>query len=200
MSLSKSERTSHYILEIVAPIFNKKGYVGTSMGVIEKATGLTKGAIYGNFKNKEELALAAFNYSLKKIMSPMNAKVRAEATAIGKLKAMTDYYRTSYRSHMNEMGGCTILNVGVDAHHQNPRLFERAKVVVEKLKSGIVDMLNQGKAEGTLREDFPTDIMASRIYSMMQGSIFMSMTLENESYLIDMMDYLDKMIDTELTK
>ena len=49
--LTKSEKTTKYIIETVAPIFNKKGYEATSMKDITSATSLTKGAIYGNFKN-----------------------------------------------------------------------------------------------------------------------------------------------------
>ena len=55
--ISKSEKTTKYIIETVAPIFNRKGYAATSMSDLTAATGLTKGAIYGNFKNKEELAI-----------------------------------------------------------------------------------------------------------------------------------------------
>ena len=50
--LTKSELTSKFIIETVAPIFNKKGYAATSMSDITNATNLTKGAIYGNFENR----------------------------------------------------------------------------------------------------------------------------------------------------
>ena len=65
--LTKSEHTIHFILETVAPIFNKHGYAATSMSDLTSATGLTKGAIYGNFKNKEDLAIAAFKHTIKKL-------------------------------------------------------------------------------------------------------------------------------------
>lgn len=48
----KSERTRQFIIEKVAPIFNRKGYAGTSLSDLTEATGLTKGAIYGNFKKQ----------------------------------------------------------------------------------------------------------------------------------------------------
>ena len=52
---SKAQQTSDFIIQKVAPIFNKNGYNGTSMSELVDATGLTKGAIYGNFKNKETI-------------------------------------------------------------------------------------------------------------------------------------------------
>jgi AcrR family transcriptional regulator len=53
-TLSKAGRTRQFIIETTAPIFNTKGYEGTSMSTLTEATGLTKGSIYGNFENKEE--------------------------------------------------------------------------------------------------------------------------------------------------
>ena len=47
---TKAEKTKEYIIATSAPIFNKQGYAGTSMSDITKATGLTKGVLYGNFK------------------------------------------------------------------------------------------------------------------------------------------------------
>ncbi|MBL7756118.1 MAG: TetR family transcriptional regulator, partial [Chitinophagaceae bacterium] len=47
----KAERTRQHIIEKAAPFFNKKGYADTSLSDITAATGLTKGAIYGNFEN-----------------------------------------------------------------------------------------------------------------------------------------------------
>ena len=66
--MTKSEKTTKYILEKVAPIFNQKGYSATSMSNLTAATGLTKGAIYGNFKNKEELAIKAFHFSINQVL------------------------------------------------------------------------------------------------------------------------------------
>jgi len=67
--MSKAERTKQFIIERTAPIFNSKGYAGTSMNDIMNATGLTKGSIYGNFENKDEVALAAFDQNYNTIVS-----------------------------------------------------------------------------------------------------------------------------------
>ncbi len=53
MQLSKSEKTKAFIIEKAAPVFNTKGYAGTSLSDLTAATGLTKGAIYGHFENKD---------------------------------------------------------------------------------------------------------------------------------------------------
>jgi TetR/AcrR family transcriptional repressor of nem operon len=58
--MTKAEKTKAFIIERSAPLFNSKGYSGTSMNDLMEITGLTKGSIYGNFENKDEVALAAF--------------------------------------------------------------------------------------------------------------------------------------------
>ena len=87
--ITKSEKTKAHILEKVRPIFNKNGYFGTSLSDITKATGLTKGAIYGNFKNKEDLALASFNYNINFVLS----KIRTVTS-----KVNYDYVRSRSES------------------------------------------------------------------------------------------------------
>ena len=47
--LTKAEQTTQFIIEKVAPLFNQKGYAATSMSDITRVTGLTKGAIYGDY-------------------------------------------------------------------------------------------------------------------------------------------------------
>ena len=65
--MSKAEETKAFIIEKIAPVFNKKGYAGTSLSDMTEATGLTKGSIYGNFSNKDEVALAAFDHNFSKV-------------------------------------------------------------------------------------------------------------------------------------
>ena len=63
--MGKAEDTKQAIIEQAAALFNKKGYAATSIPNITEAKGLTKGSFYGNFNNKEEIELAAFDYNIK---------------------------------------------------------------------------------------------------------------------------------------
>ena len=87
---TKAAQTSAFIIETVAPIFNKNGYAGTSLSDITKATGLTKGAIYGNFKNKEELAVAAFNTTVKKMLRRITEHQSITNSPLEKLFLITE--------------------------------------------------------------------------------------------------------------
>ena len=61
---TKARQTRQFIIDKAAPVFNKKGVSGTSLSDLTRATGLTKGSIYGNFKDKDEVAVCVFQYNL----------------------------------------------------------------------------------------------------------------------------------------
>ena len=195
--LTKAEKTTQYILEKVAPFFNKHGYTGTSMSDITKATGLTKGAIYGNFENKEELALKAFNYNIRKMLDPLISKLRGGLSGLEKLKAITNFYRT-YFDKVITYGGCPVLNVGIDSVHHNSILYKRTIEVINKLNRAIEDDINQAKKEGTIKKSIDARKYANKIYSQIQGSCFLAMMLKDINKMIEMMDHIDHMIETEM--
>ncbi len=197
MIITKAEKTSQYILETVSPIFNKNGYCGTSMSDLTKATGLTKGAIYGNFKNKEELALEAFNFNVKFMIDKLKSIMRDIESPIAKLFALTNFYR-EYYIHNLPQGGCPLLNVTVDANHTNSELFKQAKEVILKLKNGISKMIIDGIECGEFKNTIDAEKYGGRIFCLLEGAVFTSMMLNDDCYLLDMMNHIDKMIQTEL--
>ncbi len=197
--ITKSEKTKQFILEKVAPIFNKNGYSATSMADITKATNLTKGAIYGNYKNKEDLALAAFDYNVYFIVVKIKNIITTINSPLAKLYAITNFYRDYYVHRVN-FGGCPILNVGVDANHTNPELFKRVKEVLIRLQNRISEIIIQGQEQNEIKNEIDALQYGSRIFSLIQGSVFTSVMLEDDKYLLDMMNHLDHIIKTELQK
>jgi TetR/AcrR family transcriptional regulator, transcriptional repressor for nem operon len=194
-----TENTSEYIIQTVAPIFNKKGYVGTSLSDLTEATGLTKGAIYGNFKNKEALAVKVFKYNTKLILFPLSTAIRQAENTKDKLFAITQYYRTyfdTYRDH----GGCPILNVGIDANNTNPTLFKLAKEVSKRIEQDLESIIKNGITHKELKSNIDTKKMAKNIYSMIDGCIFMAFTHDEKSYITDMIELLEHTIYPAMIK
>jgi len=197
MMITKAAKTSQFIIEKTAPIFNRNGYTGTSLSDITKATGLTKGAIYGNFKNKEELALEAFNFIVKFQMDEIRNIINDVDSPLAKLYAITNFHRSYYKRYIN-FGGCPLLNVGVDANHTNPALFKRVKQVVDKLQGSIASIIEDGIFKREIKDDINAMKYGTRIFSLIEGAIFTSVISKDENCLLDMMNHIDKMIQTEL--
>ncbi len=58
---TKGAQTKAHIVAAAAPLFNVRGFAGTSMNDILDATGLEKGGVYRHFASKDEIAVAAFD-------------------------------------------------------------------------------------------------------------------------------------------
>ncbi len=194
---TKAELTSQFILQTVAPIFNKNGYAATSMSDITKATGLTKGAIYGNFKNKEDLAIAAFKFTIKNMMKRIANHMSSGNSPIEKLFLITDFYR-NYYDYSKQLGGCPVLNIGVDANNQNTLLLQNVRQVIERLQDQVATLIEDGIEAGEISTEVNAMQFAKRLDTMIQGAIFMTYTMDDNFYIKDTMDAIDALITNEL--
>jgi AcrR family transcriptional regulator len=192
--MSKSEETKKFIIQTVAPIFNKYGYAATSMSQLTNATKLTKGAIYGNFKNKEELAVKAFKYNIKLLMQGIKDKLNLETTSIGKLEAIVAFY-TNYYEYSKQFGGCPILNVGVDANNKNKLLSENVKIIINRFHQDIATIIQDGIDTNQIKKTIDALDWAIKIDSLIQGAIFMTYTMDDNKYMLLAMNQLQEIID-----
>ncbi|NAY90732.1 TetR family transcriptional regulator [Muricauda sp. JGD-17] len=195
----KAERTTAYIIETVAPIFNKFGYVGTSMSDLTEATGLTKGAIYGNFENKEALALSAFEYNRNHLLSAIDEKLGVEGSAMDKLDSLMRFYR-QYDVFTLPMGGCPILNVGVDAQANNKLLTAAVRETIKELEGKIALVLEDGANQREIQLPVPPLQFAKQLFTMIQGAIAMSTMTRDRKYLINTIAYLEHLVRNEIKR
>ncbi|PHQ62250.1 MAG: TetR family transcriptional regulator [Maribacter sp.] len=196
---TKAERTTSYIIETVAPIFNKLGYVGTSMSDLTEATGLTKGALYGNFENKEALALAAFEHNSKRLLSVIDEKLNSEGTSLEKLFVLTSFYR-KYDVFTQEMGGCPIINVGIDSKHNNVLLAAAASETIKAVEGKIALVLENGVKNRELNLPVTPLQFAKQLFTMIQGAVAMFTITGDRKYLINTVAYLEVLINREIKK
>ena len=196
---TKAERTTAFIIETVAPIFNKHGYVGTSMSDLTEATGLTKGALYGNFENKEALALEAFEYNSLRLLQAIDEKLDTEGTALQKIFTLTKFYR-HYDEFTSDLGGCPVLNVGVDAQYNNSDLAAAARETVRTIEGKIALVLENGVNKNELKLPVTPLQFAKQLYTMLQGAVAMATITQDRKYLLNTVAYLEVLINRELKK
>lgn len=196
---TKAERTTAYIIETVAPIFNKFGYVGTSMSDLTEATGLTKGAIYGNFENKESLALAAFEFNRNHLLGILDEKLAMEERAMDKIDSLLRFYR-QYDMFTLPLGGCPILNVGVDAQNNNHLLAAAVKETIKEIEGKIALVLENGINNSEIHLPVPPLQFAKQLFTLLQGAIAMSTMTRDRKYLVNTIAYLEHLIQQEIKK
>jgi AcrR family transcriptional regulator len=190
----RSGRTRQLIIETAAPIFNKKGYAGTSMADLTTATGLTKGSIYGNFKDKDDVAVHAFQHNIDLIFDFFSKELKAAGSTLDKLLAYPRGFRKIYPMILS-YGGCPILNTGVEADDTHAVLRKMAMSVLAKWKKNMVALIEKGIEEGGIDPSTDAQSTAEILISLMEGGSVLSKVTGEASYMHNAIDTAEAMIE-----
>jgi AcrR family transcriptional regulator len=193
-NVKKSEKTKDFILEKCAPIFNQRGYIGTSLSDLEEATGLTKGCIYGLFQSKEELAVACFDHAQGLIHDRMECEAKKKDHAIDKLQAIFDMYRT-FPDYWPIKGGCPILNTSIEADDTNPKLQQKVVTALEIWRRYFASIIAKGMRIGEIRADAKPHATATLFIALLEGATMMSKAYNDSLSLGIVLDKIDEMIE-----
>jgi len=193
--IPRSEKTRQFIIETTAALFNKKGYAGTSMSDITTATKLTKGSIYGNFENKEEVALAVFEYNAGKRNKIINERIQKAVTNKDKLMVYATIYGSTGASVFAE-GGCPLLNTGTEADDTHEPLRKKVSAELIQWQKEIVMIINNGIVSKEFRKDTDPQKMAFTIVAIIEGGIFIARTTKTLSNLDQTMDTIKEIIQS----
>ena len=173
--MSKAEKTRQFIIEKAAALLNRKGMAGTSISDIMKTTKMTKGGIYGNFENKDEICLEAFNFLSQKQVSTIEAILQDKRTPREKLIAIADFYAAKVRGDNN--GGCHILNFGAEADDTSPVVKHRVAEAIKTAQTRISKVVEDGICNGDFSASADPKQFAVRMFTMMEGAILASRVL-----------------------
>lgn len=184
----RSQETRQLIIEKTASIFNKKGYTGTYLSDLTEATGLTKGSIYGNFKDKNEVAIEAFRYNYKFQTDQIAHKMENETHAVDKLLVFLDHYKTAFKPIFKN-GGCAILNTAVDADDGNEWLKKEVVKAIHGWHKKVASTLEQGMEKGEIL-NIEVTAYTYRIIALIEGSILLAKTLNKPEILLNNIDSL----------
>ncbi|MFH6994166.1 TetR/AcrR family transcriptional regulator [Flavobacterium sp. FlaQc-48] len=193
--MSKAEKTKQFIIEKTAPLFNMKGYSGTSMSDITAATGLTKGSIYGNFENKDEVAIAAFKFNVKKLQDTFAREIEKQTTFKDKLLVYPRLYSDYYDLRITK-GGCPIINTATEADDTHPILRKKVENTILAWKDKLVYFIEQGIIAGEFKaKSIDPEKTALTIIAIIEGAVMITKITGNLNNLSDIMLSLNKIIE-----
>jgi AcrR family transcriptional regulator len=190
---SKSERTRQFIIEKTAPVFNAKGFAGTSLTDLTSATGLTKGSIYGNFANKDEVALAAFDFNFNQVTQYIKTRILATDQAIERLLVYPRVYR-NFLDIPFLQPGCPILNTATEADDTHPQLREKAGSALAFWKKSIENQVKRGIARSEIKSDTSPAQIAIIMIALIEGAILQAKLSGKSTELKIAMNFLEELI------
>ena len=192
--MTKGEQTREMIVREAARLFNEKGMAGLAVSDLLKATGLQKGGFYNHFESKEDLAVEAFDYSVRAVTRRFEDRLAGKTTASERLYALISAFR-EYYDNPPISGGCPLMNTAVEHDDANPRLRERARQATQMFIGSIAAIVKGGIKRGELRTSADPAAVANLLISTFEGALMLSKLFNNPSPLNQATSFMKEYVD-----
>ena len=194
----KEISTREKIIQQSAELFNIYGYHGCSLSHIMDATNLKKGGIYNHFKNKDEIAVEAFNYNYNRMLKRFRDRLDQDKTCLDKLYSVIDVYVSLIDDPLVKGGGCPIFNTAMDSTNTHPELKKKAQEGIKSLKKYIEIKVEEGIKAGEFRSNIDIKEVSTLFIATLEGAIVMSRIDDNRECVEFAAGYLKRYIREEL--
>jgi len=169
------------ILESAAPIFNRRGYAGTSIADILAATELEKGGLYNHFASKELLAVASFEHSYAQVDAYFREALLRAESGLARLRAYIDAFERYCERPVVE-GGCPVINACIETDDALPFLRERVSEAFVTIRGMVVRNLSRAIEKKQIAPETDVEGTADFIVSALQGSVVLTRGMRSRKH------------------
>jgi TetR/AcrR family transcriptional regulator, transcriptional repressor for nem operon len=193
--MKKGERTRERIIRQAAPLFNQRGYEGSSMQEIMAATSLEKGGIYRHFESKQELAVEAFDYAWAEALRARRHDLDHIENSVDRL---IQFIANFVERRGSVPGGCPLLNTAMDSDNGNAVLRARARQALEGWQKFLSEIIASGMRRGEIQANINKAKLANVIISSLEGAIMISRLEQSVDALRDAQTHLVNYLEAKV--
>ena len=158
--------TRRRILEVAAEAFAERGYAGTSLNDVLKASGVTKGGFYFHFPSKEALALATLRHKQEQWTGAVMAAVLRHPRAVEQLQAMVE---ALCDLHEQDRACRAINRLCTELGDTHPELRPQLGTQLTTWMDMVAAVVRRGQDEGDIRPDVEPAVAAEIAVSSFIG-------------------------------
>jgi AcrR family transcriptional regulator len=147
--------------------FARLGYQGTSIDRIARDAGVTKGAVYYHFRDKEELLFEAVKDRIGGFEQKVLQETEPARDAMTKLRHVVDacFFHATVSNHRR-----FVITLMVEALDTNPRLSAEFQHILRRMRAYLVAVIRWGQQHGELRDDVVAEAAAAVLVSGIIGA------------------------------
>lgn len=159
---------------------------------IVAVVGLEKGSLYGHFSNKEELAVAAFDYAWKETCAARTSGMENTASAIEKLKVHVH----NAVAHPSFPGGCPLANTIIDSDDGNSALKKEAKDALRGWRSFLEGIVREGQVRNEISANVDAADVVAVLISLLEGAMMLDRFDKKAGFLSKAENHIATYLDT----
>jgi TetR/AcrR family transcriptional repressor of nem operon len=161
------ERTRERLLQAASREIYRTGFQSASLDTILATAGVTKGALYHHFKNKEALGYAV----VEEIISPdvRSTWVRPLLSVKDPIDALIGIVQNLSVQPDVVCGGCQLNNLAQEMSPLAAGFRKRLEGIFDAWRDAMASVLREGQIHGSVRHDVDTRDAASFLIAMVEG-------------------------------
>jgi len=179
MTAKQPDITRDKILDAAFQEIHKHGFQAASLSNILDRTGLTKGALYHHFPDKDRLGHAVIEEVIRESLETMVfAPLRATNDPIGTLRAVIQHKAERTTSDTVVLG-CPLNNLMQEMSPLDADFKRRLTEILKTWQDVVTDALKRGQKVGQVRKDVDCRAAALFIVSAFEGCIGIAKNLQS---------------------
>lgn len=167
---TKGDLTRKHIIDKSMQLFSVKGYYNTSIDSIVKAAGLTKGGLYGHFRNKEEIWYAVYDECVRIWRRLVFAGVREISDPLARIEKVMENALQNYLGEDVFEGGCFLLNALVDLSGQSSTMTDHVLQGFMRFSELLRSWLEEAEQQGLLQAGLNLGEIATFLVISLNGA------------------------------
>ncbi|MFI1304777.1 TetR family transcriptional regulator [Streptomyces sioyaensis] len=160
---ARSLQTYERVLDAAAVEFAQQGYPNTNLQRVAERTGLTKGALYGHFSSKEELAAALVERLDEAVRTLADTADGSQAPALEKLRSLTFSLADRLNTDIRVTAALRLVLDSARAGAEPP-------AVLSQLREHAVRLVGDAQREQDISPELPPGTVADLLLAVLLGA------------------------------
>lgn len=183
-------QTRKEILEMAATLIHQHGYKGMRIDEVVEQTGLTKGAIYYHFPNKQALGYAVVDDILGNQFKAFWSESLSQPGSVIEVLAKSFENMSDGLEQCDLEVGCPLTNIGSEMSFEDEGFRLRIIQIFDDWTDGIEALILKGIESGEVRQDVDAKKTAQFIVASFQGIQCCAKQTKDQSRFDDGIAYL----------
>jgi TetR/AcrR family transcriptional regulator, transcriptional repressor for nem operon len=165
--LRDPERTRERLLQAASREIYRSGFQSASLDTILASAGVTKGALYYHFRNKEALGYAV----VEEVIAPdVRGKwVRPLQSVKDPIDALIGAVQRIPVRPEDVRGGCSLNNLAQEMSPLHAGFRKRLETIFDAWREAVASTLREGQTHGSVRRDVKPNDAAGLLIAMVEG-------------------------------
>lgn len=164
----RAEKSRRELTSVAIDCFARYGFQGTSVDRIASIAGVTKGAIYYHFRDKDDLLAAA----VMDRIAEFEARVETGCSGLSAAEALRRIAKVCIEHAKDGDHSRFVISILVESIDTNAEISEQLRDMMRRFRAFVRSVVRRGQQSGAFRADVdPAEIAAHYVASVLGAEI-----------------------------